>query len=128
MFQRQLWLTRPVGLAVPLTLLGVGVGALFTGSVIASSFSDCDTDPYGSCSGSNGGIFAGILLWAGGAVVATVGTGILISRLVRRGRRRRELLRIDSELQRVGATASLAPWLDRSGSSASGGLATSIRF
>lgn len=133
-WQREAVLARPVGLAVPITLLSVGLGAAVVGSTLANVLSDCnDYDPYdpyddyGSC-GANGGVIAGVLVAVGGAVVATVGTSMLIGRLIRRGRQRRELQRIDSQLSAYGATASLAPWMTVTGPSSAGGLTARLRF
>ena len=129
LFQRQMWLQRPVGLVTPITLIAVGAGVAIVGATLASTLDTCDhTDVYTSCSGSNGGVLAGVLMAVGGSVLATVGTGILIGRIVRRARRGRELRRIDSELNAFGVTASVAPWMNRSASASSGGLSARLRF
>jgi hypothetical protein len=129
MFQRQAWLQRPVGLGLPITLFSVGIGAIVVGGIVAGAFNDCDELEYdGSCRGTNGGLVSGVLLEIGGAVLASVGTGLFISRLIRRGRRGRELRRIESELQAFGVTASLQPWVHRSASVVSGGLNAGLRF
>jgi hypothetical protein len=108
--------------------MAVGVGVAVLGSTMASVLDDCDNyDGYESCT-PNGGVIAGVLMAIGGSVVATVGTAQLIGRLVRRGRQKRDLLRIDSELNGLGVTASLAPWLTRTAQSSGGGLTARLRF
>ncbi|MDB4986435.1 MAG: hypothetical protein JWN04_1613 [Myxococcaceae bacterium] len=127
MFQRQTWLARPVGLGVPITLIAVGAGVAIVGFAVAGSVGSCDPY-YDSCNRNTGAELAGVLIGVGGSVMAAVGTGLLIGRIVRRARRGRELRRIDSELRAYGVTASLAPWMSRSGASASAGLTANIRF
>lgn len=129
LYQRQMWLQRPVGLAVPITLIAVGAGLAIVGFAVAGSLDDCNnSDPYDSCSGSDGGVLTGVLVGIGGTVLASVGTGILIGRVIRRARRGRELRRIDSELNAFGVSASLAPWMNRTASASSGGLTARLRF
>jgi hypothetical protein len=131
-WQRQAMLAQPVSLTLPITLIAVGVGVAVVGAAVAGSLDDCDDydDDYyyeDTCS-TNPGVFAGVFMAVGGVVLASVGTGQLIGRLVRRGRQRRQLQRIDTELNTLGATASLTPWMTRTATSSAGGLTARLRF
>lgn len=119
----------PFELSLPIAMFGVGVGMGVLGfGVLSQEGDDCERQlEEGSCP-VNGTRLVGIVMGVSGAVLALVGATLFPSRLGRRLARKRELKRIERELETLGEHARFAPWFGRTGPAYAGGLAASVRF
>ncbi|HJL00953.1 MAG TPA: hypothetical protein RMH85_02145 [Polyangiaceae bacterium LLY-WYZ-15_(1-7)] len=113
--RRTLQAQEEPSLTMPIAFLATGVALLVTGAVFieAGDFDDhadgrdywgdgrCDPDFDDDCRWS-GAMLQGFLTMLAGGVFAGIGAGTFIPRMIQRGKRRKQLRRIDRELRLNG--------------------------
>jgi hypothetical protein len=122
-------LSRPIGLTAPITLVSVGALLMLGGSALSSVIgcSDDGYDGYDSCSSVSLGELVGASLIVSGAAVGITGASMLVSRIVKRHRRRHQLESIEGELRQFVRLAEIRPGMISGGREALG-VQARLRF
>ncbi|MFM2417257.1 MAG: hypothetical protein RL385_1980 [Pseudomonadota bacterium] len=127
--RRDALLSRRIGFTAPITLLSIGAVFMVGGSAL-SRVSGCsyeEYDGYGSCSSVSLGELFGATVMVSGAAVGITGASMLVSRVIKRHRRRHQLQSIEGELRHFVRLAEIRPWMMSGGRDALG-VQARLRF